>query len=775
MAHDYSVHLGIPKTRNEITLHMYSDIEKLSSAYARATNRSVESARKSVERNVAIARDDQIFMNASHPWYANTEPKYRVKVIAHELMHMYQNDLSELEFLSEDHVAPEGGPRWLREGIAEYLAYKALSDGGILSYESKRNSSFVSAANRTDKPLSEMEAQAGIRGVDYSYHLLAVELLVKFSTEESLLKFYELQHKNTTWQEAFETAFGMPVEEFYDLFEEHRAAGFPDPNASKPKPEATGPYTVGDYIVWKVGDEVSREAETEVRGTVQAVHDYAASHGLPRIGRPITIFLFHNLDSLASEFETATGRKFEEWFWTGFKEGESGTLSSKDFIAVNTSASRYQEISPDERARRLARSLFDVYRRTLSGIWEGTPRDAVSREGPEWLRGGSSRFLTWQATRGPGPESCDPTRNRFANLKGLREVPLTELETSAGYYKPGHPPHQYGFLATELLAEQAGIGSIFAYYASLSTGTSWQQAFETAFGITVDEFYQLFEERRAAGFTRPRCETLPPLVALPGSPEYVKWEIGAGVRSEYVGDSVEGVRLMHEYAESLGAPEIGREFSAHLYYDQEELIANYEITSGNEAGWVARESNAVAGDSYFFTNVLRWEERETSSNSRKKISAHELFHVFQGEWASGYRGPAWITEGTAEYLAFRALDAGGVLSYDTQRNSPTSSKLVAGLVRSAKDVVKPLSELETYQGFQDVAAKGSAYPFTLLAAELLAHHAGEKALISYFTLLKSDTTWQQAFHAAFGMTVEEFYELFEEHRAAGFPDPNGAK
>ena len=30
--------------------------------------------------------------------------------------------------------------------------------------------------------------------------------------------------------------------------------------------------------------------------------------------------------------------------------------------------------------------------------------------------------------------------------------------------------------------------------------------------------------------------------------------------------------------------------------------------------------------------------------------------------------------------------------------------------------------------------------------------------------------WRLAFEAAFGMTIDEFYELFEEHRAAGFPE-----
>ena len=237
LAHDYSVLLGMPKTQSEVTIHMYNDIEKVISAYARETNSSMEHARKHWEKGgTAVASDDQIFMNASSEWYQNTEPKYRMKVIAHELIHAYQIGMSELKFgTSRDHEVPESGPRWLIEGIAEYLAYKSLSEGGILSYESERDSRIVIDAKRIDKPLSEMEKREGYRGVSgaYNHFLLAAELLAKNSGESNLLKYHALQDSKTMWQEAFEKAFGMTVTQFYDLFEEHRAAGFPELDVSK--------------------------------------------------------------------------------------------------------------------------------------------------------------------------------------------------------------------------------------------------------------------------------------------------------------------------------------------------------------------------------------------------------------------------------------------------------------------------------------------------------------------------------------------------------------
>ena len=80
-----------------------------------------------------------------------------------------------------------------------------------------------------------------------------------------------------------------------------------------------------------------------------------------------------------------------------------------------------------------------------------------------------------------------------------------------------------------------------------------------------------------------------------------------------------------------------------------------------------------------------------------------------------------------------------------------------------------LEELETYEKFLEANPFGG-FTFSQLAAELLAAHAGEGSLLRFYGLLEPERTWQEAFQLAFSVTVEEFYELFEAHRAAGFPE-----
>ena len=54
---------------------------------------------------------------------------------AHEISHAQRDALSELSIIGDYLQVAEAGPTWLDEGIAEFLAYHALSEGGVMPYE----------------------------------------------------------------------------------------------------------------------------------------------------------------------------------------------------------------------------------------------------------------------------------------------------------------------------------------------------------------------------------------------------------------------------------------------------------------------------------------------------------------------------------------------------------------------------------------------------------------------------------------------------------------
>ena len=247
---------------------------------------------------------------------------------------------------------------------------------------------------------------------------------------------------------------------------------------------------------------------------------------------------------------------------------------------------------------------------------------------------------------------------------------------------------------------------------------------------------------------------------------------------EYLTESIEAFRIMDEYAASLGLPEIDGQITFYLYNYGDELVEAYI----KETGWSLEQTRdswengtAESGRNWIFVNPSAGWYLKAPREARMKVIVHELVHAGYQHFQSGLdvggannrvpdAGPRWLSEGSAEFLAYRAVSAGGVLSYQAERES----KEPWGFVRQAQYIEKPLRELETWDGFSSTRISASEY--SLMAAELLASHAGERALLDYYRRLQPGTTWQMAFEAAFGMTVDEFYTLFEERRAAGFPE-----
>ena len=301
--HEYIESLGMSGIKTKVRLSLFHDQDKFIAAYEARTGGK---ANRNVLESTAVAGEGNINVNALRLEEQKTSLESLRKIIAHEMVHALGHELAGVRGGSDDYSIPKTGPRWLTEGIAEFLAYQAMSAADNLDYDTKRIWEFVEQGKYVDMPLSKLETMVGIRaarGSTYNYFLLAAELLASRTGQNSLIRYYTLLQPGTTWQEAFQTTFGITVDEFYQVFEEHRAAGFPNTASA-------GALTVDDYIVWKIGDEVNPTAETEARETVLAVHDYAVDLGLSRLGSPITIFVYRNLDTLG-----LNSKRLPEGYW----------------------------------------------------------------------------------------------------------------------------------------------------------------------------------------------------------------------------------------------------------------------------------------------------------------------------------------------------------------------------------------------------------------------------------------------------------------------------
>ena len=150
-------------------------------------------------------------------------------VAAHEFSHVYQYTLGDLgEFDYTHSEVRVNGPAWMQEGIADFHAMTALAKGGIWPYHQRRRH-WSNEADAADVRLGEMETYNVLLNGHGRWGLavLGAEFLAAESSEEALFTYWALLGPETTWQQAFETSFGMTIGEFYGRFEEHRAAGFP--------------------------------------------------------------------------------------------------------------------------------------------------------------------------------------------------------------------------------------------------------------------------------------------------------------------------------------------------------------------------------------------------------------------------------------------------------------------------------------------------------------------------------------------------------------------
>ena len=177
---------------------------------------------------VAIADDGSpviVLIYASNPFYTLLES------IANAYFHVLQHQLVAPRSLSEVE------PYWLVEGMAMNfdLAYTQsrsgrrpfLGDNGryspYLDLEDAINLNGVMTPGWLRNKLTESNFRDGhlVHPIyANSIAFAGAHFLVGEAGEDSVVEFWRLLQQRPTWQQAFEEAFGMSIEDFYDSFEE---------------------------------------------------------------------------------------------------------------------------------------------------------------------------------------------------------------------------------------------------------------------------------------------------------------------------------------------------------------------------------------------------------------------------------------------------------------------------------------------------------------------------------------------------------------------------
>ena len=508
LMHNYALSVGMPEIEEDITVHVYYNFDNLVDAYyeMRGVSKGETPDNNWPNRDVlGFAGKGYIFINTSN--LDKLHRPFQFNLGAHEIVHAQTFDLNDLNFGGNNRV-PYAVPRWLDEGVAAFYSWQALSEGGVISYGEFREL-FLRNAKRHPQPLEEIETLTGFQSKYNSgdHSVLAVELLASRSGQSSLFQYYASLKPGTTWQDAFNSAFGMTVDQFYDLFEKHRAAGFPKQDIPKLRPTSTPtptdtptptntptitPTPVVLYdINWVISEGTPKDHEDNARLAARLMHDYAVSMGMPEID-DITVYLYHDFDTFLEAYVSATGsERSARIMWE-----IHGGLANRDHVFIKTS--RDSNLSELGQIVLVSHEFSHAQRHGLHELQVGFFYDEVSEYGPRWLDEGISQFHEYQVLQLANHYSYESLREFYLNQSDFRGS-LRDMEAQNGFVQSSR---YYPFFAVDLLASIAGESSLYEFYAALHPGTTWQAEFKNTFGLSIGEFYDRFEQHEAAGFPK---------------------------------------------------------------------------------------------------------------------------------------------------------------------------------------------------------------------------------------------------------------------------------
>ncbi len=393
------------------------------------------------------------------------------------------------------------GPHWLQLATRGY-AVSAYQDAvGIETLDAARRVRSRLARGMAE-PLSSLAAPpelgASLDEAAEALSFLAGDWLVARAGEPSIFEYYRLLESSDSWEQAFEAAFGITINDFYREFEEYRAAigAVASPDAPD---EPDGPTLVllGEFDSW---------LKAALPARFEAVQ---AFFGDRLGGEPVdyTVYIAATPSAAEPHRDVFGDHILGGSIWTVCTDTPRGWEGPLVIVASCAGLTRTTE--------RLGRFHYDHVLRQMMpppvASVTGHRPDPLSLHmplGSYWLDLGLFEYAERVFFDSLELENFDQARRRgLANSASRIEGTLPDFESyPPGPYSSWTVPDReaavLGLLAADWLVARAGEPAIFEYYRLRQTTDDWREAFEGAFGITIDDFYAAFAEYRAARFER---------------------------------------------------------------------------------------------------------------------------------------------------------------------------------------------------------------------------------------------------------------------------------
>ncbi|MXY80265.1 MAG: hypothetical protein F4Y94_11455 [Chloroflexi bacterium] len=571
---------------------------------------------------------------------------------------------------------------------------------------------------------------------------LAPPELVARPDHDAHLEFFRLLPESASWEEAFEAAFGIALDDFYEEFEEYRIAlgALHLPHLADDRDEP---------LLVFLG-EIPSDTRIRIREQFDTAQDLFRERFR---GGPVDYTVF-----------VAASDRWAKAAYEGVFSAFGGSAPQGECVTAKTGVALFVSLAncPVEP---LADSLgAHHFEEVLERV---APADVLSPwllgyepPGPYWLRLAMRGYATHAYRDALGIERLEQVRSAQAASARSTSEPLSGFADYPAW--PWFPPldeaaNALSFLAGDRLVARAGEPAIIEYYRLLGTTDNWQEAFEAAFGITIGDFYQEFAEYRSAiGAVAPPDapgELAGPQLVLLG--EFDSW-LKAALPAQF-----EAVQAF--FGDRLGGEPV--DYTVYLVATPGAATAHRDLIGVDIGGGIWKICRSLPRD---------WEGPLvivlSGCGGRTADAAEELvwFHyervlrqltppLLRRGWPSVHmqRGSYWLDLGLREYAERVFLDS--LEHEDLDRMRPW----LADFGNRAEGT---LSDFEPYPDWR-LAPVREVEVLSFLAADWLLARAGERAIFEYYRLRQTTDSWQDAFEAAFGTTVDDFYTEFAEYRA----------
>ena len=370
-------------------------------------------------------------------------------------------------------------PHWLLIGAGSYPAFAfAETNEPTDIAETNEPTARYRAWSRYEArpvaiPLRNLEA-TDLHGINIvmstgerALSLFAVEHLVRLAGEPALFEYLRRLRIAADSGDTFATVFGLTVEDFYDSFEHYRAEAFP------PLPHLADDL---DVPVLLLLDGVPADTGSAIRDEFEAVRRFFATRFKAEVTE-LTLYIAPDADAVLA----AGAWHVREGCWLS---------PSRGIVAF--------ALDLCSRMPRLDYTYFFGARSELAHHHPPAPAGFTGGWAERWFDMGAELYSLAAYEESRGRRSYITYRNSVAATVVGNPYPLERIQTTADVDEVGaNAAWSLGFLAVEWLANHAGDPAVFDYYRRLPEAESFAKAFEGAFGLTFEEFYEQFEAYRA--------------------------------------------------------------------------------------------------------------------------------------------------------------------------------------------------------------------------------------------------------------------------------------